>query len=176
MLISDKQHEANQRNAEKSTGPTTPEGKEAVKFNALKYGLHARSTILPYEDLAEFDALWEGFHKEWKPATRAEDHYFDQMFTSHWLIARLARGECRIYSEEKLTIPQQLELLEQISRQRARLERSFTEALHELQRLQKERKANESKSQSKKDPSRATYSVPKPPEPQPRACASTDTR
>ncbi|MGO4885700.1 MAG: hypothetical protein ACLP59_33495 [Bryobacteraceae bacterium] len=176
MLISEKQHEANQRNAENSTGPKTPEGKQAVKFNALKYGLHARSTILPYEDLAEFDELWEGFHKEWKPATRAENHYFDQMFTSHWLLARLARGECRIYSEEKLTIPQQLELLEQISKQRARLERSFTEAMHELQALQKERNASETKSHPKKEPNRATYSLPQPAEPKAVVCASADTR
>ena len=67
MLISEKQHEANQRNAENSTGPKTPEGKQAVKFNALKYGLHARSTILPYEDLAEFDELGKAFTKSGSP-------------------------------------------------------------------------------------------------------------
>ena len=46
MLISDKQHEANRQNAQHSTGPKTPEGKEAVRHNALTYGLRTRSMFL----------------------------------------------------------------------------------------------------------------------------------
>jgi hypothetical protein len=41
MLISEKQHEGNQQNARHSTGPKTPEGKQAVRFNALTWGLYA---------------------------------------------------------------------------------------------------------------------------------------
>ena len=33
MLIQEKQHQANCENAQKSTGPKTPEGKEPVRFN-----------------------------------------------------------------------------------------------------------------------------------------------
>jgi hypothetical protein len=39
MLISDKQHEANCQNAQQSSGPKTPEGKAAVRLNALTHGL-----------------------------------------------------------------------------------------------------------------------------------------
>ena len=36
-----KQTEANRRNAQKSTGPRTPQGKQQVRLNALiKHGLH----------------------------------------------------------------------------------------------------------------------------------------
>jgi len=50
MLISEKQHQANRQNAQHSTGPTTPEGKTAVRLNALTYGLRARWLILPCDD------------------------------------------------------------------------------------------------------------------------------
>ena len=49
MLISDKQHQANCKNAQQSSGPKTPEGKTAVRLNALTHGLRARSLILSYE-------------------------------------------------------------------------------------------------------------------------------
>ena len=35
------QAESNRRNAQKSTGPRTPEGKQQVRLNALKHGLHS---------------------------------------------------------------------------------------------------------------------------------------
>jgi hypothetical protein len=47
MVISDKQHQANRQNAQQSTGPKAPEGKSAVRFNALTYGLRTRESHLP---------------------------------------------------------------------------------------------------------------------------------
>ena len=35
-MVSQRQHEANRRNAARSNGPTTPEGRAAVRRNALK--------------------------------------------------------------------------------------------------------------------------------------------
>jgi len=49
MLISDEQQESNRQNAQYSTGPKSPEGKEAVRLSALTYGLRARDFILPNE-------------------------------------------------------------------------------------------------------------------------------
>ena len=49
-MTSDKQADANRRNARKSTGPKTPEGKAAVRLNALKHGLLANDVLLPGED------------------------------------------------------------------------------------------------------------------------------
>jgi hypothetical protein len=45
------QIETNRRNAQHSTGPATPEGKAAVRLNAVKYGIHAQSLIIPGEEL-----------------------------------------------------------------------------------------------------------------------------
>ena len=43
------QIKANHKNAKKSTGPRTDEGKARVAKNALKHGLLARDTVLPGE-------------------------------------------------------------------------------------------------------------------------------
>jgi len=49
-MTSNRKAEANRRNARKSTGPKTPEGKAAVRLNALKHGLLSREVLLPGED------------------------------------------------------------------------------------------------------------------------------
>ena len=45
MIVSDARREANRRNAAKSSGPKSEEGKAQTRRNALKHGLTA--TILP---------------------------------------------------------------------------------------------------------------------------------
>ena len=49
----EKQKEANRRNAQKSSGPRTTQGKRNSCFNAVSHGLTARSVLLPGEDPAE---------------------------------------------------------------------------------------------------------------------------
>jgi hypothetical protein len=51
-MTSDKKAEANRRNSLKSTGPRTPEGKAAVRLNALKHGLLSEEVLLPGGDEA----------------------------------------------------------------------------------------------------------------------------
>ena len=52
-----KQIEANRRNALKSTGPTTPEGKERSRRNALRHGLTAETVIATLEDAEDYQAF-----------------------------------------------------------------------------------------------------------------------
>ena len=142
MVISDKSHESNRRNAQHSTGPTTPEGKKAASLNAVTYGLRTRSLIIKGENIADYWQLWDGLETEWQPETPTEHLYLEQMSTSQWLLARMARSEHRVY-EANLPFTAELDLLDRIDRRRARLERSFTTALHELKQLQKERRAKQ---------------------------------
>jgi hypothetical protein len=58
-MTSEKQAEANRRNALKSTGPKTPEGKNAVRLNALKHGLLSQEILLPGEDEEALNAWCE---------------------------------------------------------------------------------------------------------------------
>jgi hypothetical protein len=56
-MTSFKQIEANRRNALKSTGPTTPEGKECSRRNAVRHGLTAETVIAALEDAEDYQAF-----------------------------------------------------------------------------------------------------------------------
>jgi hypothetical protein len=140
MIISEKQQKANRQNAQKSTGPKTPEGREAIRFNALTYGLRTRETLLEREDAREYSDLWDELEADWQPQTRTERCFLETMVTSQWLLKRIAGSEQRIY----MTVAfgeERLRMLGYVAKQRAQLERSFHTAIADMKQSQKERKA-----------------------------------
>ena len=133
-----KQIEANRLNALKSTGPKTPEGKAAVRMNALRHGLRARSVVLPGENSDDFHQLCDDLETEWNPESRTEQFYVEQMAVSQWKLTRIELAEKSIVTQEaaaKIQIP----LLERLWQSQCRLERSYARAQRELERLQKSR-------------------------------------
>jgi hypothetical protein len=140
MIISDKQQQANQQNAQHSTGPKSPEGKAAIRFNALTHGLRTRATILPGENAEDYYKLWDELEADWQPQNRTELCHLETMVTSQWLLARVAQSESRIYARIILG-DKQFVTLAIVAKQRAQLERSFRTAIEDLKQLQKERQA-----------------------------------
>lgn len=112
----------------------------AVRFNALTWSLRARSLMIPGDDPAEYQQLWDNLEAEWKPQTHTQRYYMEQMCTSQWLLTRLARSESRVH-DVSMNYEARFALLDRISVQRTRLERSFTAAMRELERLQLKRQA-----------------------------------
>ena len=79
---------ANQRNAQKSTGPRTAEGKEKAKFNALKHGQTARSLLLPGEDPAALNALRRELLDDLQPHNSLEATLIVQIADDKWITDR----------------------------------------------------------------------------------------
>src|SRR5438132_5549018 len=90
-----KQIEANRRNALLSTGPKTPEGKAAVRLNALRHGLRAHTVVLPGEKSEAFHQLCDDLEAEWQPQTRTEQLYVEQMAVSQWKLRRIEIGRSK---------------------------------------------------------------------------------
>ncbi|MCP5117710.1 MAG: hypothetical protein GY953_43360, partial [bacterium] len=92
-MATKKQIDANRRNAKKSTGPRTPEGKRRVSKNALKHGLCASDVVIPGEDEAEFERLGEAFAETLEPRDEVELALVRQMVTAEWRMRRIDRVE-----------------------------------------------------------------------------------
>ena len=84
------QIKANRQNAQKSTGPKTPEGKEAASQNSTKHGLLSHRNIISSESQAEFDLHRDQFLEELKPETPIQSFLADRIVSLAW---RLKRAE-----------------------------------------------------------------------------------
>jgi hypothetical protein len=92
-MTSLKQCDANQRNAQGSTGPTSAQGKAASRMNALKSGLYAKSLVIPGESREEFDELVQQFNHQYRPATPQARVLVDMVIRQTWLLRRYDRIE-----------------------------------------------------------------------------------
>jgi hypothetical protein len=97
-MTSDRQVRANQRNALKSTGPRTPEGKAAIRRNALKHGLFSQEVLLPGEDEAALKDLGNTLRDELQPVGKLENMLVDKIIAAYWRLRRLGRVEAGIFT------------------------------------------------------------------------------
>jgi len=137
-MATEKQIEANRLNAQKSTGPKTPEGKANVCMNSLRHGMRARAVVLPNENQGRFHQLCDELEAEWQPQTTTEMALLEKMAIAQWKLVRAERREaviCGIYPDEK-----QEAMLEPLAKFQERFERAFFRSLSELEKLQKIRR------------------------------------
>ena len=139
-MSSEKQIEANRLNAQKSTGPKTPEGKEAASMNHLKHGLRARTVVLTTlgESQADFDELCAALQHQWEPRTSTEQLYLEEMAISQWRLARAERMQDQLLvlaGKDGLAVGDRSFFI-QLSQLQARLKQSFTRAQRELEHCQ----------------------------------------
>jgi len=149
-MASDKQIRANRRNARKSTGPKTQQGKAAVSHNALKHGLLSRQILLPNEDEASLVQLSEHLHSQLQPVGELESLLVDRIIAAAWRLRRVLAVEAGIYEEQRFDFfgaehglggafiqdANGANALSKLSRYETTIERGLYKALHELWRLQ----------------------------------------
>ena len=93
-----RQIEANRRNAQKSTGPTSVTGKAVSSMNALKTGIHAKSLVLPSEKLADLEQLIDDYYQRHNPTTPEARSLVDDLIYGEWLKRRLRAAETQIWA------------------------------------------------------------------------------
>ena len=97
--ISDKQQEANVRNAKLSTGPKTPEGKERSSQNALVHGYRAQRIVLPHEDPAEYHQRLLDYHVGFAPTDMMEAKLLETFVATQWRMERCVKGDTAMLSK-----------------------------------------------------------------------------
>jgi hypothetical protein len=153
-----KQIAANRRNAKKSTGPRTPEGKAASARNATKHGLLSRTPLLADENESEFVELRIQIHGELAPMGALETVLVNRIAAQQWRLARIPALEAELFERmryDALGNDQGLGAawardaepyggaLARLSRYETMLERNGARLLGELRRLQTQRRTTD---------------------------------
>jgi hypothetical protein len=97
-----KQIEANRRNAVKSTGPITPEGKERSRGNAFRHGLTSETVIAGLEDQEDYQAFEAAVIADYDAETAVERElvlrFPDRTFTG-WTAPASPGAPLRLHCE-----------------------------------------------------------------------------
>src|SRR4051794_24144702 len=166
-MATERQIEANRRNA---AGPhqMTEVGKQAVRGNAIRHGLASKvHVVLPGEDQDFFNEILASIRAEYAPVTTHEEMLVHQIVENYWRLIRARNMEtgnlisaeqeyARIYklescSADDLERNSQLgtaysrcgKMFEKLNRYEATAERSYYRAIHELAKVQENRRKRE---------------------------------
>ena len=88
MSASEAQVAANRRNALRSTGPRTEEGKARSAGNAVKHGIHAKTAVLFNESQEDYDANIRAFIEKFDPRDFVERRLVERMADCEWRLIR----------------------------------------------------------------------------------------
>jgi hypothetical protein len=96
-MTSLKQIEANRRNALQSTGPTTPEGKERSRRNALRHGLTAETVIAALEDAEDYQAFEAAVIADYDAESAVERELVLRLASVLWRLRRATGIETAMF-------------------------------------------------------------------------------
>ena len=96
-MTSIKQIAANRSNAQKSTGPNTPEGKERSRRNALRHGLTAETIIGDLEDAEDYQAFEASVTADYHAETAVERELVLRLASLLWRLRRASSVESALF-------------------------------------------------------------------------------
>jgi hypothetical protein len=124
-MTTEKQRAANRRNAEKSTGPKTIEGRERSKLNALKHGLTAAQIIVFDESAEDLENFHQGLIEQLLPMGALEEQLVERIAICAWRLRRVYRIEARLFAAANKSVlepgpvsePEQLAVIDSLNDQ-----------------------------------------------------------
>jgi len=142
-MATQKQIEVNRLNAQRSTGPRTPEGLAASSQNALKHGLTASQIVVSGESEDEFLAYYRERRDAEKPEGPIEEGLLERIVICEWRQRRAYRAEAGLM-ENGGGVEDVFHGMSQdmavLCRYETALDRSLQRARHELERRQARRR------------------------------------
>jgi hypothetical protein len=96
----EERRETDRRNAQRSTGPKTAEGKARARVNALKHGLRAEDFALPGEDQEQLKRLTEEWVEYYEPRSPGERAVLDRCVHATVQLQRCARFQAETVTEQ----------------------------------------------------------------------------
>lgn len=140
------QKKSNRRNALKSTGPKTCEGKAVSSKNAISHGLLSRDLIISNESREDLESFQCKVYQTLCPQGAVEELLVDKIVNVVWRLRRLTKIEGELLTEDTFVFGETSlsqgfkgsngHSIQVLSRYESTLERSFYRAMHELQRVQ----------------------------------------
>src|SRR5216683_5026018 len=130
----------NRLNAQKSTGPTSAQGKAASSLNALKSGIDAWSNIIPGEDPAELEALTAAFMLHFHPSDPNQLSLVDTLISAEWTQRRLRRIEAQLWNYQVECLDKNLshaDFIDASIQHNSPLGHAFHDALDPFTRIQR---------------------------------------
>jgi hypothetical protein len=155
VMTSEQKILANQKNALKSTGPNTPEGKDHVSQNAITHGLLSKTLIVNGEASEAYEDFRENILDDLQPIGAMEILLVEKIVNYAWRLRRAVQAET-IFLEAGLTNkwnPMTLDSffggadskkIQNISRYETTIEKHFYRSLKELREVQAIRRTKES--------------------------------
>ena len=92
-MTDDETRERNRDNAQKSTGPRTPEGKAASSGNAIRHGLTAARVVLASESQEAFDSFRGELESALAPVGAVEAFLAEIAVVAAWRLRRVLPAE-----------------------------------------------------------------------------------
>jgi hypothetical protein len=109
-MASDKQVSANRRNAAKSTGPITLNGKLQSRRNAMRHGLTAATVVPAMEDAEEFERFEAAIRADYQPTSTIEHELVARLTSLLWRLRRSTLIETNLFKlQARLAKDQKLE-------------------------------------------------------------------
>jgi hypothetical protein len=96
--VSPAQLAANRANAQRSTGPSTAEGRAHSSLNALKTGLTGRTVLLPSDDAEQYRELVRRLFTEYNPTDDKERELVQRLADTTWRLLRVPALESGLFA------------------------------------------------------------------------------
>jgi hypothetical protein len=96
-MTSFRQFAANRRNARKSTGPNTEEGKQRSRCNAVRHGLTAETVIAALEDAEDYKAFEAAITADYDAQSAVERELVLRLASLLWRLRRATTMETGLF-------------------------------------------------------------------------------